>query len=176
MMPVRYDAAGERYREFADAVAIGRTDAFPDWPFEGPRSLQEFLQLVRRRAGTPSGWHTKWLFESGLDKKMPEAMTHEILCDIIEAGACYDQVNVMNLASFELAGRWLQMIEHSVGQNAKKPEVVNPGLFLGNSSRSSGGGLTSALAKHVATRAAEDASVLKEQRKAKEERALLAKK
>ena len=66
-----------------------------------------------------------------------------------------DQLNVGNLACLELLGRWLQMTEHAVSQNAKKPEVTNPGLFLGNQSKVGGGGLTSTLAKHVAAKAAE---------------------
>ena len=88
---------------------------------------------------------------------------------------CYDQLNMPNVSGIELLIRWMQMIEHAVAQNPKKPAMENTGFFLGNSSRTPGGGLTSALAKHVAAEAAKEASVLKEQRKAREEKALLKK-
>ena len=125
---------------------------------------------------TPSAYRSKWLLESGVDKKSAEALAHEIGLDIIEAALTYDQLNGANLACLEFLVRWMQMTEHAVAQNPKKLEItVNPGVFLGNMSSSSTGGLTSTLAKHVAAKSAEEAAVLKEQRKAREERALLKK-
>ena len=133
------------------------------------------MRQIRKKSGTPSSWHTKWLNESGIEKKSPEAVAHEIGMDTLEAFMCYDQLNVPNVSGIELLIRWMQMIEHAVAQNPKKPAMENTGFFLGNSSRTPGGGLTSALAKHVAAEAAKEASVLKEQRKAREEKALLKK-
>lgn len=174
-LPVRFDAAGRRFRDYADCMALVHEVELEDWPLDGPRTFREYADLIRRRGGTPSGYHTKWSSESQLDKKSSEALIHEIGMDVIELSFTVDQVNAPNLAAFELLGRWMQMLEHAVAQNSRKPELNNTGHFLGTQSRSGVGGLTSTLAKHVANRAAEEASVLKEQRKAREERALLRK-
>lgn len=174
-LAVKFDASGRRFRDFADCLAVSNEEEFDDWPLDGPRTFREYVDLIRRRAGTPSGYHTKWLIETQLEKRSSEALTHEIGMGVIELGYTVDQINGSNLAAFELLGRWMQMLEHAVAQNAKKPQMTSTGHFLGTQSRSGVGGLTSTLAKHVAGRAAEEASVLKEQRKASEERALLRK-
>ncbi len=67
------------------------------------------------------------------------------------------------------------MIEHGVLQDPKKPVMTDRALFLGSSQRKAGSNLVGTLAKHVSKKAAEEASILKEQRKAREERALLKK-
>ena len=175
-LPVKFDSAGKRFRNFVEAAALLEQDTFPDWIFDGPRTTKEFIALILRKSNTPSAYHSKWLLEPGVDKKSAEALVHEIGMDIIEAALAYDQLNGANLACLELLARWMQMTEHAVAQNPKKPEItVNPGVFLGNMSSSSAGGLTSTLAKHMAAKSAEEAAVLKEQRKAREERALLKK-
>lgn len=93
--------------------------------------------------------------------------------DVIELAYTMDQVDGANLAALELLGRWMQMLEHTVAQNAKEQDMTNTGHFLGTQSRSGVGGLTSTLAQSVVGRAVEEASDLKEQRKARAERALL---
>lgn len=175
-LPVKFDSSGKRFRNFVEAAALLEQETFPDWIFDGPRATKEYITLILRKSNTPSAYHSKWLLESGVYKKSAEALAHEIGMDILEAALTYDQLNGANLACLELLARWMQMTEHAVAQNPKKPEItVNPGVFLGNMSSSSAGGLTSTLAKHVAAKSAEEAAVLKEQRKAREERALLKK-
>lgn len=68
-------------------------------------------------------------------------------------------------------------MEHAVPKNANKPDLIaqNTGMLLGNDSLSSTNGLTSTLARHAATKAAEEAAVLQEQHNVGEERALLEK-
>ena len=51
VLPIRYDAAGRRFRDFSEAYSLCRDGAFKDWPYEGPRATLEFLNLVRRRTG-----------------------------------------------------------------------------------------------------------------------------
>lgn len=151
-------------------------ETLPDWIFDGPRTTKEHIAPITRKSNTPSAYHSKWALESGVDKKSAEALAHEIGMDIIEAALTYDQLNGANLACLVLLARWMQMTEHAIPQNPKRPEItVNPGVFPGSMSSASAGGLTSTLAKHVAAKSAEKAAVLKEQRRAREERALLKK-
>lgn len=84
-MSVLFDVAGRRHRDFSDALARQTELPFPHWPFDGPRTLVEYLQTIRRRAPTPGAYHTKWLAESGLAKKSIEAHVHELGMDVLEA-------------------------------------------------------------------------------------------
>jgi hypothetical protein len=175
-LPVKYDRSGKRYRDFVESVSMLEAVEFTDFVVEGPRTYKDFVEALTRKGNSPIAYHTRWVMETGVDKKSPEALAHELGCEMIEIAHSYDQLQTSNLASFELLARWLQMIEHSVAQNPKKPDFQNQHLFLGTASRVTTGGLTNSLAKHVASRAAEEAAVLKEQRKAREERALVTKK
>lgn len=120
-LAVRFDASGRRFGDFAECLALSSEEGFDDWPLHGPGTFREYVDLIRRRAGTPSGYHTKWLTETQLDKRSSEAVTHEIGVDVIELRYTVGQMNGSNLAAFELLGRWMRMLEHAVAQNAKKP-------------------------------------------------------
>lgn len=92
---VVFDVAGRTHRDFADAVARQVEEPFGDRPFEGPRTLVEYLQMTRRKAPTPGAsgaYHTKWLAESGLAKKSIEAHVHELGVDTLESALTYDQL------------------------------------------------------------------------------------
>lgn len=137
---VRFDASWRRFRDFADCLALRSEEAFEEWPLDGPWTFREYVDLIRRSAGTPSVYHTKWLTETQLDKRSSEALTHEIGMDVIELAYTFDQVNGANLAALELLGRWMHMLEHAMAKNAKKPEMTNTSHFLGGQSRSGVGG------------------------------------
>jgi hypothetical protein len=175
-LPVKCDRSGKRYRDFVESVPMLEAVEFTDFVVEGPRTYKGFVESLTRKENSPIAYHTRWVMETGVDKKSPEALAHELGCEMIEIAHSYDQLQMPNLASFELLAHWLQMIEHSGAQNPKKPDFQNQHLFLGTSSRVTTGGLTNSLAKHMASRAAEEAAVLKEQRQAREERALVTQK
>lgn len=71
----------------------------------GPRTFLEYVDLIWRRAGTRSGYHTKWLTETQLDRCSPEVVAHEIGTDIVEMGSTMDVLNALNLEAFQLLGR-----------------------------------------------------------------------
>jgi hypothetical protein len=173
---VKYDRSGKPYRNSVESVSMLEAVEFTGFVVEGPRTYKDFVEALTRKGNSPIAYHTRWVMETGVDKKSPGALAHELGCERIEIAHSYDQLQTPNLASFELLARWLPMIEHSVAPNPKKPDFQNQHLFLGTSSRGTTGGLTNSLAKHVASRAAEGAAVLKERRKAREERAWVTKK
>lgn len=119
---MRFDVAGRRYRDFADALARLVEEPFDDWPLEGPRSLLEYLQMVRKKSQRPGSYPTKWVAESGIAKWGMEAHIPEVGMDILEAALTYDQLQAGNCTSLELLGRWMQLLEHTVSQNANKPD------------------------------------------------------
>ena len=99
---------------------------------------------------------------------------HEILSEVIEMLGCVDQLDLPNLAGIEVLARHLQYVEHEVKkkQDAKKAGDTGAEYFLARAKRSGGALIAPELIKWVADRAARDSAILKEQRKAAEERAL----
>ena len=71
--------------------------------------------------------------------------------------------------------QWMQMLEHAIAHNFNNSQVARPCSLLGNSSRTSGGGLAGAPPRRAAREAITEAASLKEQRTAREEKSLLAK-
>jgi hypothetical protein len=88
--------------------------------------------------------------------------------------ACVDQLDVGNLVSIECACRQLQYVEHEVKKkaDARRGDYSSEAYFLGRTRRSGGALIAPELLKWVSEKAARDSAVLKEQRKAAEERAL----
>ena len=99
---------------------------------------------------------------------------HEMLSEIMEMACCVDQLDDGNLVSCEVAARHLQFIEHEVKKKADVKRRTDPGMdfFLGRTKRSGGALVSPELTKWVASKAAQESSVLKEQRKAAEEQKL----
>ena len=102
---------------------------------------------------------------------------HEVLSEVVELLACVDQVDPGNLCGMEAAARHLQFVEYEVKKKADtKKSDSNAEFFLGRSKRTGGALISPELLKWVSDKAAQESAVLKEQRKAAEERALARKK
>ena len=101
-------------------------------------------------------------------------MAHETLSEVLELLALVDQCDVGNLSAAESAVRHCQYIEYEIRKKAEAKRAIDSSssYFLGRT-RQTGGALVSPdLLKWVAEKASRDSAVLKEQRKAAEERAL----
>ncbi|CAE8641626.1 unnamed protein product, partial [Polarella glacialis] len=146
---------------------------FDDWPLEGPRTMSYWCKELAKVNLDPVARHGTWRHDNTIrdDEKM--GMQHEILSDILEQALCVDQLDVSNCASFECLVRHLQLIESDVKKKveSKSPFAMNE-YFLGRNRRTGGAIISPALIKWVADKAAQDSSILKEQRKAAEERAI----
>ena len=94
----------------------------------------------------------------------------------IELLGCVDQLDLGNLCGAEAIARHLQFHEHEVKkkQDAKRGYDQNE-YFLGRPRRSGGALISPEVLEWVAGKAQKDSSILTEQRKAVEERALLRK-
>eukprot|EP00959_Pyramimonas_sp_CCMP1952_P158372 3312087-Pyramimonas_sp.AAC.1 len=66
---------------------------------------------MRRNAGGPLAWHSKWKAEAMLRDTDSTCQQHEMNCRLLELGSCYDQINCAELASNELICRQIQLIE-----------------------------------------------------------------
>ena len=133
--------------------------------------------------GTPTGWHTKWVSDQRLDPVHPNVLTHETMCRAVEALGCYDQSNAPNMASAELMMRQVGLCEERerIAKDARKDSKKDAKgddlkdethLMLGGGHQRENLCICPALKEWIAEELRKESQVLKERRKAREERAL----
>lgn len=181
VLPVMFDVEGKRFREFRDAVNILQASTFADWPVKGPRTTLWCLRYVLEHGGTLLSHHARWKTEAKLQATDYGVQQHELLCRILTSMLQYDQLDLCNLASAELAFRELQLIEQKhydrllPAKGQERPgDFSSAGehlLFLGSSQ--SQVMVCPALKEWLAEQMKGEAMIMKEMRKAREERALL---
>ena len=101
-------------------------------------------------------------------------VAHDMLSEMLELFCCHDQVDVTNLMGMEALCRHMQFIENEVRRKteARKP-YDNAEFYLGRPKKTGGALVSPDLLKWVTERASREGAILKEQRKAAEERALV---
>jgi hypothetical protein len=147
---------------------------WPDWPILGPCTVLWCLTFMKDKSGSPTAWHAFWRQTGAIEEGSHLCTFHESLCRILETACCYDQLDVSNCASFGLICRQLQTVEERFKEKFTVSNDASIDLYLmsGSTSRASLC-ICPALSSWVAAEAAKDTAVLKERRKAREERALL---
>ncbi|CAK0809174.1 unnamed protein product, partial [Prorocentrum cordatum] len=99
---------------------------------------------------------------------------HLRICTALENAVCFDQLNVTEMASFELLGRSLQIIEEKYRERtagAADPVRMDQHLYLGTELVRGNCSVCPALQAWVSQELAQEHAILKERRKAREERA-----
>ena len=131
--------------------------------------------------------HRFWRQTHRLQAQDPGVAAHGAFCRSLEAAVTYDQVNDVNQACWENLARRFQLHEERYriklleaerggqkGGNAMDADEAS--IFLGTTHGAKGSAaVCPQLMDHVANTMREEASVMKERRKAHEERALLKK-
>ena len=140
-----------------------------DYPMQGQRTISWLYTFVREHGGTFDSRHTRWMLEQKIEKDSMPARVHDMVGLALEMGLCYDQVDPSNLVSFEVMGRLYQLIEETGGS------LCIEGLehYVGRDASSGlrrGIALAPSLAKHATDAQAKETAILKERRKAKEEK------
>ena len=166
-----YDTKGRRWIEYGAAVKEMVQEHSADFPLSGERTVEWLCSYTLGHGGSFDGRHTKWCLEQKIDKDSAAAVAHDLLGYSIELALCWDQVDASNLACLELISRTYQLVEETAG--ALQMEGLEH--FIG---RDSGAGLRRGiavaplLARHATQRQAEETAIMKEKRKAREEKAL----
>ncbi|CAK0808121.1 unnamed protein product [Prorocentrum cordatum] len=111
VLPVEEDAHGNRRRDFRSAVDAMTETAWPGWPVLGPRTVQWVLQFIREQGAIPRARHTKWKHEARLARGDPGVGDHELVMRVIETAVVYGQLNITELACFEIFCRRAQLSE-----------------------------------------------------------------
>eukprot|EP00973_Karenia_brevis_P067400 9374645-Karenia_brevis.AAC.1 len=80
---------------------------------------------MQAQAGTPKGWHTRWVSVCKLQPTDSHVSIHEAMCHLLELMVSYDQLDASNLACAEVACRQIQFAEEKwkervVGQQGEE--------------------------------------------------------
>ena len=121
--------------------------------------------------------HVRWRALVKTDYSDEMTSENGLLCKVLLWAMTYDQLNVSNLASLELLVRRLQMIEHKMRGKMSDASVDGLGqedkIYLGAEISKGTVMFSPKLREYMADKLNEEAKVMKGQRLAREERALL---
>ena len=182
-----------RRRPWRDVVAVLTVCPFSDWPVPGPRTVDWCARFINRRGGGPLDHHLFFKHNYGLTKGDWGVDAHGIILHMLEEAGGYDGSEVCNLAAMELAMRHAQLVEYVYVQEHTAKETTrggggrgkgkgrggSPGLideasvFLGTHRETGEAMICPALLEFVSAEVEKDASIMKQVRKARDERRLL---
>lgn len=173
-LPVQYEATGGRFRAFRECINCFDETPFPDWPVPGPLTVQWCCKFMRDKGGSPTAWHNMWKLTGKLQDHENNVIAHEGLCRTLEVMCVYDQLDAVNIAAAELVCRQIQTLEENLKSRFISDQDTGMDLYLMSGAPSRAQlCICPALSQWVATEASKESAVLKERRKAREERALL---
>jgi hypothetical protein len=170
LMSVTFQELGRNERIWRDVAKDVHEEAFEDWGVPGPRTTKWCVQFLNRRNGGPIDHHRWWMSNLGLQSDSWGVAEHENLMKIIDKMGRYDGLDLTNLASAEMAFRRLQLIEYFYSEKG-------PGgaIFSGTHREFGDTMIAPELLEYVSKEVERDAAILKQVRKAREERAAASK-
>ncbi len=139
-------------------------------PSRAPRTTKWLCGSIVRSAPSPVSRHHRWLRDAEIPATDRSRWEHQVLSEILEKAVEYDALQVSNLASFEVLSRRVQHIEQAHIDCPTAPDYAGGEFFMGSCERKGGALVAPNLALHVAGKFRDDASIQKEQRKAREVR------
>ena len=100
VLSVQRNSAGNRHREFRNAVSEPVQSPWAGWPVSGPRTFLWCCKFMSEHALHPLAHHSRFVQLSGLLPTGPAAQEHELLCRAIELGLTFDQPQGAELLMF----------------------------------------------------------------------------
>jgi len=199
LLGVDGDGSTRRKLQWRDVVAKLTELPFSDWGVQGPRTTFWCCRFIDRRGGGPTDHHRWFLYTHGLSKDSWGVNVHESGLKILQLLGEYDHLDLPNSAGVEALLRQVQLIEYvymqdsaasrgkgggktGEGKKEKSAGVSFTGfvdelaVFSGSHRETGEAMVCPALLQFVAAEVERDAGILKQVRKAREERAALAKK
>jgi hypothetical protein len=182
--PVKYDGFGSRTQPYGTAVLGLSETAFSEWRVSGPRTCRWLCKAIVDQDSTPTRRHHWWRSALSLSVNDEGVEEHAFISEVLETALCFDALNVSELACFEQMARRYQLWEHFYGDALKVAdqrssghqalEGEERGIFLGQERSRALALICPSLELHVSEQLRNRASILKERRKAREERVLVA--
>ena len=177
-LPIRRDADGTRFLSFRDGCKECVTSDFDDWPIPGPRTAKYVItQIGEHAGGSPTQHSQQWRLACKFQASDGPAMEHLEWSKALEAFLIYDQVDLSNLAGVEVICRNLQRLEErykdKVLSTLDEGGAGDASLYTSISAAGRGGLIIDPkLTDFITTNVARDYQIMKERRKAREERQL----
>jgi hypothetical protein len=174
---VRYDTLGKRRRDYREAVEKLSESTWDDWEINGPRTVLWVARFCLEKGQSPMGMHAWWKNVTKLTTADAGVMMHETAYKILHTALTYDQLSVSELACFEVLARTIQMTQHRWKDHilgaASSAHDDDAHLFLGTDPTRGNLCIAPSLDAWIGQELAKVALAAKEQRKAREEHALL---
>ena len=132
------------------------------------------VKWLAARGITPLAWHAGWKANGGLQDSDAAVLLHESHCRILETSLCYDQLNAGSLAGLELVCRQIQYCEDELSHrfDDMQGDAVSDYYLMSGAQSRSQLCICPELRAWIASEVQKESSVLKERRKAREERVL----
>lgn len=188
LLAVTFQDIDRTERQWRDVSREIKGEEFKDWSLPGPRTTEWCVRFLNRRNGGPTDHHRWWVQNHSLKPDSWGVAEHEHLMKAVDKLGRFDGLDLANLAGVEMMFRRLQLIEYVYSERG-------PGGGKGHPKREKGGDKFSAmqnyeatifagghkefgdcmvapaLLEYVAKEVESEAAVLKQVRKAREERA-----
>ena len=193
LLGVTFQEKSRIERLWRDVAGEMTQETFEDWNVPGPRTAHWCSQFLNRRNGGPTEHHRYWVSHNGLTADMWGVVEHENLMKMLDKMGRFDGLDLSNLTCAELAFRRLQLIEYfysdkgpgsgkGSGKNKEKDKKhedlsykAEAAIFTGTHREYGDLMVAPDLLEYVSKEVERDAAVLKQVRKAREERAAASK-
>eukprot|EP00959_Pyramimonas_sp_CCMP1952_P281144 5876978-Pyramimonas_sp.AAC.1 len=88
------------------------TTEWKKWPLQGPRTALWCAKFTSEQDIAPRSRHAKWRSEVNITSADPTVAEHEFCMRMVQLVVQYDQLNISELAAFELVLRRAQLAEY----------------------------------------------------------------
>lgn len=166
---------GERFIEFRAAVELltnpdknqkGEEELAEGVLLEGPPTAVWVCRFQARYRIAPLSGHPKWIQENKVNPESNAAMVHELLCEILEAMLCIDQLDVYKLLSAEIVVRKLQEVEEDQSKEEDHARI-GPSFYRGRPRLTGGACICPALQEWASKKMERRVNVMKHDLKSK---------
>ena len=189
LLGLQFQGTVREERLWRDVSKEVQEEPMSDWSIPGPRTSQWRIRFLNRKNGGPVDHHRWWSSNLGLKSHDWGVAEHEHLMKILDKLGRYDGLDLSNLAGVEMAFRRAQLIEYfysergpgggkGSGKGKKEDKKEEGGLYQMEASIFSGSHkefgdtmVAPDLMDYVSREVEREASIMKQVRKAREERA-----
>jgi hypothetical protein len=194
ILPLEFQGRKRQERTWKEVTNCTSQIAVLDWNLPGPRTVTWCVQFINRQSGGPEGHHRQWKLVFKLDEENWGVAEHGGIMKAVARFAEFDGVDLSNLAGAELLLRRAQLIEYvysskgpggggakggNKGGESKKDAGLlhyESSIFMGSNKDYGDVMVAPELLEYVSKEVEKDAAVMKQVRKAREERESAAKK
>lgn len=188
LLGIQFQGIVREERTWRDVSKELSEEEFKDWTVPGPRTAAWCTRFLNRRNGGPNEHHRYWLANNNLKSDSWGVAEHEHLMKVLDKLGRFDGLDLANLAGAELAFRRLQLIEYfysdrgpaggakGSGKGDKKKDddsvyKMESAIFSGSHKEFGDVMVCPTLMDYVSKEIETEASIMKQVRKAREERA-----